>query len=52
MSPEQVQAKLAMLARTLEQLRSMDVRSLEAFKADDRNLDDIEELARHCTESR
>lgn len=47
MSPDQVQAKLAILARTLEQLRSMDVSSLEAFKADDRNLGDIDELARH-----
>ncbi len=39
MSPEQVQAKLAILAATLEQLRRMDVSSLEGFRADDRNMD-------------
>lgn len=39
MTPEQVQAKLAMLAATLERLRAMERGSLDAFRADDRNLD-------------
>ncbi len=39
MTPEQVQAKLALLAATIAQLRAMDARSLEAFRADDRNVD-------------
>ncbi len=39
MSPEEVQAKLALLANTLERLRAMELGSLEAFRADDRNLD-------------
>lgn len=39
MTPEQVQAKLALLASTTEQLRGMERGSLEAFRADDRNVD-------------
>lgn len=39
MTPEQVQAKLALLASTIAQLRGMEHESLEAFREDDRNLD-------------
>lgn len=39
MTPEQVQAKLALLADTLERLRSIEHTSLAAFRADDRNVD-------------
>lgn len=39
MTPEQVQAKLAMLASTIAQLRGMEHESLERFREDDRNLD-------------
>ena len=39
MTPEQMQAKLAMLASTLESLRRLPVSTLEAFRADERNVD-------------
>lgn len=39
MTPEQVQAKLALLATTIARLRAMERSSLEAFLSDDRNLD-------------
>ncbi|MBI4955826.1 MAG: DUF86 domain-containing protein [Myxococcales bacterium] len=39
MSPEQVQAKLALLADTLARLDAIEHSSLEAFRADDRNAD-------------
>ena len=39
MTPEQVQAKLALLAATLVRLRTIQATDLETFRADDRNLD-------------
>lgn len=39
MTPEQVQAKLALLAETLERLRALPQSSLDEFRADDRNVD-------------
>lgn len=39
MTPEEVQAKLALLAAAIERLRAMERGSLDAFRADDRNLD-------------
>lgn len=39
MTPEQVQAKLALLADTIARLRALDPGSFEAFRADDRNAD-------------
>lgn len=39
MTPEQVQAKLALLADTIARLRALEQGSLEAFRADDRNVD-------------
>ncbi len=39
MTPEQVQAKLALLAATLVRLRKIRATDLDTFRADDRNLD-------------
>ena len=39
MTPEQMQAKLALLVSTLERLRRIPVTSLEAFRAEERNVD-------------
>ena len=39
MTPEQVQAKLALLAATLVRLRKLQATDLETFRGDDRNLD-------------
>lgn len=39
MTPEQVQAKLALLANTLERLRRIPASDLDAFCADERNVD-------------
>jgi len=38
-TPEQLQAKLALLASTVERLRQMESSSLDAFRDDDRNVD-------------
>lgn len=39
MTPEQVQAKLTLLAETLERLRALPRSSLDEFRSDDRNVD-------------
>lgn len=39
MTPEQVQAKLALLAAPVARLRAIPASSLDAFRADDRNVD-------------
>lgn len=39
MTPEQVQAKLVLLADTIGRLRALELGSLDTFRADDRNLD-------------
>jgi uncharacterized protein YutE (UPF0331/DUF86 family) len=39
MTPEQVQAKLALLAETIDRLRAVPQGTLEEFRSDDRNVD-------------
>lgn len=39
MTPEQVQAKLVLLAEALERLRALPQSSLDEFRSDDRNVD-------------